>query len=288
MPRYDSSDGSTLYYEDIPGTGKAIPVILLAGGAARHPSYLGDLAGLGEEHRLVVPHLRGVGLTEAPSDPQRGSWWSQAADVEQLRIHLGLDRVTLVAHSAGTRLAIAYAAQFPRNVAALVLITPPAGYLVDEPTDVPTLIDRRRSKPDFDRAILALRVGPATSNEDDFTAWQRGSAAAGYATWNETEREHAQLGRWSRAAATAYFSVDPPHDLAARLLEMTAPVLVIAGAQDCLVGCEPVKALARMLPAGHSVTIEECGHYPWVEQPAAFRRVLHTFFERLEQLTSDA
>ncbi|WP_104129454.1 alpha/beta fold hydrolase [Cryobacterium sp. N21] len=288
MPRYDSSDGSVLYYEDIPGTGEGIPVVLLAGGAARHPSYLGDLAGLGEEHRLIVPHLRGVGLTEAPSDPQRGSWWSQAVDVEQLRIHLGLNRLALIAHSAGTRLAIAYAAQFPRNIAALVLITPPAGYLVDEPTDVPTLIDRRRGDPDFDRAILALRAGPATSTEDDFTAWQRDSAAAGYATWHETGRAHAQIGRWSRAAATAYFSVDPPHDIAAWLLEMTAPVLVIAGAQDCLVGFEPVQALARMFPAGHSVTIEECGHYPWVEQPAAFRRVLHTFLERLDQLTSDA
>ncbi|KFF58255.1 hypothetical protein JF66_19885 [Cryobacterium sp. MLB-32] len=287
MPRYDSSDGSTLYYEDIPGTGKGIPVILLAGGAARHPSYLGDLAGLGEEHRLIVPHLRGVGLTQAPSDPQRGSWWSQAVDVEQLRIHLGLHRVALVAHSAGTRLAIAYAAQFPRKIAALVLITPPAGYLVDEPTDVPTLIDQRRGDTDFDRAILALEAGPATSAEDDFTVWQRDSAAVGYATWNEAGRAHAQLGHWSRAAATAYFSVDPPQDLAAQLLEMTAPVLVIAGAQDCLVGFEPVKAVARMFPAGQSITIEACGHYPWIEQPTAFRRVTHTFLEQLEEFTSD-
>ncbi|KGJ75680.1 hypothetical protein GY21_09540 [Cryobacterium roopkundense] len=288
MPRYDSSDGSALYYEDIPGVGGGIPVIVLAGGAARHPSYLGDLAGLGEEHHLIMPHLRGVGLTEAPSDPRRGSWWSQALDMEQLRIHLGFDRVALVAHSAGTRLAIAYASQFPRNVAALVLITPPAGYLVDEPTDTPNLIERRSGDTDFERALRVLKAGPATSTDDDFTAWQRDSAAAGYATWNETGQAHADSGRWNLTAATAYFSVDSPRDLASRLSEMRAPVLVIAGAQDCLVGVEPVKILAGLFPAGEFVTIDACGHYPWVEQPAAFRRVMQTFLRRLQQITSDS
>ena len=118
MPCYETSDGCTIHFDDVPRAGASVPLILLAGGAARHPSYLGDLAGLANQHRLIVPHLRGVGRTRAPSSQERGSWWSQAEDVEQLRIHLGLERVVLVAHSAGTRLAIAYAAQFPRRVGA--------------------------------------------------------------------------------------------------------------------------------------------------------------------------
>lgn len=240
MPCYNSSDGCTIHFDDVPRAGAADPLILLAGGAARHPSYLGDLAGLADHYRLIVPHLRGVGRTGAPSSPERGSWWSQAQDVEQLRIHLGLERVVLVAHSAGTRLAVAYSAQFPRRVAALVLITPPATYLVDEPADADTLIDRRRGDGDFDAALSALQAGPQSSDDISFNAWQHDSAAAGYATWGATERSHARIGRWNLAAATAYFSVVPPHDLPARLTGMTAPVLVIAGAEDCLVGVAPL------------------------------------------------
>ena len=279
MPRYESSDGFALHYDDV-RAGAAFPVILLAGGAARHPGYLGDLAGLSDRHRLIVPHLRGVGQSTAPSSAERGSWWSQADDLEHLRIHLGLERVVLVAHSAGTRLAIAYAAQFPHYVAALALITPPAAYLVDEPTDADTLIAKRRGHSDFDAALLALHAGPQTSADDAFNAWQQNSAAVGYANWGETARAHATIGRWSQPAATAYFSVAPPHDLATRLGEMTAPVLVIAGTEDCLVGLAPVRALARVFPSGASATIEECGHYPWVEQPAAFRQVIDPFLDQ--------
>jgi pimeloyl-ACP methyl ester carboxylesterase len=61
---------------------------------------------------------------------------------------------------------------------------------------------------------------------------------------------------------------------------MTAPVLVIAGADDCLVGLAPLRALARLFPSGESATIEACGHYPWVEQPAAFRHIITTFLDQ--------
>ena len=59
---------------------------------------------------------------------------------------------------------------------------------------------------------------------------------------------------------------------------MHAPVLVVAGRQDALVGLAPVLALAELFPAGRSVVINDAGHYPWVEQPLAFRRAVDEFF----------
>ena len=50
VPAYEGSDGSLLHYDDVSsdgGSGENEPIVLLAGGAARHPSYLGNLAGLG-------------------------------------------------------------------------------------------------------------------------------------------------------------------------------------------------------------------------------------------------
>lgn len=276
MPGYRGADGAELHYGDDGPPGP--PVIALAGGAARHPVYLGDLAGLAGRRRLIVPHLRGVGLSPLPEDPARASWWEQAEDVECLRGHLGLDQVTLLAHSAGTRLAIGYAARNPRRVARMVLVTPPVGYLVDEPSDVEAMLERRRGEPAVDRAVAALRQGPPVDADDEaFNAWQVLAAPAGYAAWTSREQAHAGTGRWSLPAALAYFSVDPPADLPARLGGVPAPVLVVAGAHDCLTGLAPVLALSRLFPAGEAVVLDDCGHYPWLERPGIFLETVSAF-----------
>jgi pimeloyl-ACP methyl ester carboxylesterase len=292
MPTFPGSDGAALHYDelhydDVLHDGTAAPLIVLAGGAARHPRYLGDLAGLDAGRRLIVPHLRGVGRTPLPDAAETASFWRQAEDIERLRVHLGLEQVLLLGHSAGTRLAIGYAAQFPRRVAAMVLVTPPTAYpapagdLVDVPSDAPNLIDQRRGEPAFDAALAAWAAGPDGEHDDAFNAWQQRVAPLSYAAWGPGEQAHAALAGYHFAANRAYFSVDPPADLAARLGEVTAPVLVVAGAQDCGTGVAPVVALAEVFPAGAAVVIDGSGHNPWVEQPAAFRREVDRFLGAL-------
>jgi pimeloyl-ACP methyl ester carboxylesterase len=279
MPTYKGEDGALLHY-DVLGLTTTSPLIVLAGGAARHPEYLGDLAGLSEHHQLVIPHLRGVGRSNAADLSARGSWWQQAGDIDRLRTSLGLNQCAVVAHSAGTRLAIAYAAQFPGRLAALVLITPPASYLTDVPPDAPALREARMAEPPFAAAIAAQEAGPDTSSDEPFNAWQQAIAPLCYAMWNETAQAHASTGRYSLAAARAFLSDSPPPDLAGRLRDVRAQVLVIAGAQDTIAGTGPVVAVADLFPDGHATVIERCGHMPWVEQPAAFRHALDSFLAK--------
>lgn len=87
----------------------------------------------------------------------------------------------MLGHSAGTRLAISYATQFPDRLASVVLVTPPTGYLVDVPSDSEELIDKRRGKPVFDAALAALAAGPDTDDDAGFNAWQLQVAPLGYA-----------------------------------------------------------------------------------------------------------
>ena len=228
-------------------------------------------------YRLVVPHLRGVGRSPLPALVELASYWRQAEDVERLRVHLGIEQVRLLGHSAGTRLAISYAAQFPDRVADMVLVTPPAADLVQVPYDAEELIDKRRGEPAFDAAVAAWAAGPDAYDEAAFNAWQLTVAPLGYAAWGPTEQAHAEVGRVSYVANRAYFSVAPPQDLPARLGEVAAPALVVGGAADCVTGVAPVRAMAKLFPAGEVVLIERCGHYPWVEQPTAFRSAVERF-----------
>ncbi|HST64277.1 MAG TPA: alpha/beta hydrolase, partial [Mycobacteriales bacterium] len=260
MPSYRGHDDAPLHYDT---RGSGTPLIVLAGGAGRHPDYLGDLAGLDARRELVLPHLRGVG---GSAGAPLASRWEQVGDVERLRQELGLPRCVLVGHSAGTRLALAYAARFPDRVAGLLLITPPAAYLVDVPSDVPALTAARRGQPGFADALAALEQGPQGDGDEGFDAWQAAAGPVGYASWNETTRAHASAGGYSLAAAVAFLTGDGPADLVPRLRAVTAPTLVIAGAADALVGVAPVVAVAGLFPHGRAVVLEDCGHYPWLEQ----------------------
>lgn len=258
------------------------PIVALAGGAARHPDYLGDLAGIGADgYRLVVPHLRGVGRSAglAPA-----SFWEQAADLDALRTALGEDKLIIVGHSAGTRLALAYAAQHPDRTAALILITPPSTWLVPVPSDADAILAPRRGDPVVDEALAVWETGPAAATGDDaaddalLTDWFRASAPVSYASWGPAEQAHAQVGAVSYRANRAYLSgVTPPDDLAGRLAAVDAPVLVVAAAADYSVGLAPVLAVADLFPHGRAVTIPDCGHYPWVEQPDLFRTAIDEF-----------
>ncbi len=280
MPTYEAQDGAVLHY-DVLGPPSASPLILLAGGAGANPGYLGDLAGLSEQHRLVLAHLRGVGRSEGADLEPMGSRWRQTDDIDRLRARLDLDRCTIVAHSAGTRLAIAYAARFPARVTTLVLITPPAAYLVDVASDAPTLAARRMAEPSFAAAMSAFRAGPDISSDETFNAWQQAAAPLGYARWDETVQAHARSIRYSMAAARAFLSGDGPSDLLERVREVLAPTLVIAGAQDTSAGFAPVVAVADLFPSGRAAVIENCGHFPWVEQPALFREAVDPFIAQL-------
>ncbi|HUW77622.1 MAG TPA: alpha/beta hydrolase [Candidatus Nanopelagicaceae bacterium] len=278
MPKFAAVDGALLHYELINSLDNDAdclsPVIVISGGGSRHPSYLGDLAGLSNRHLLAVPHLRGVGESPAANSSESGSFWKQAQDIESLREHLRLERVCIVGHSAGTRLAMAYAVQFPQRLSGLILIGPPAGYLVDEPSDINLLIETRRGEPVFDAAIAAQQTNSQPSSDEEFNARQQLVAPAGYAAWGVKEQAHARAGYWNLAASNAYFSIAPPEDFAAQLGRVTVPVLVVIGARDCFTGVAPLKALSKLFPAGKATVIDECGHYPWVEQPTAFRQVL--------------
>jgi pimeloyl-ACP methyl ester carboxylesterase len=266
MPTYRASDGSTLHYDE---SGEGRTLVVLAGGAARHPSYLGDLAGL--PGHLVTVHLRGVGESPGPA----GSYWQQAHDLEDLREHLGLAQLDLVAHSAGTRLAMAYAAQYPDTLASMLLITPPSAHLTDTPSDAEEITAHRRGEPTFDKAVAAFAREVTTQPE--FDEWLADTAPASYAAWTPRTQAHSQVGATSIAAAGAYFSVAPPAEFPQLLGKTQAKVRIIAGAQDFSTGLAPVLAAAKLFANGEAVVIDGSGHFPWVEKPAAFREAADPF-----------
>jgi pimeloyl-ACP methyl ester carboxylesterase len=81
------------------------------------------MADLIRDHRVIVPDLRGLGLSSKP--PGGFDKKTQAGDVVGVFTALGVGQIDLVAHDIGNMVAFQFAAQQPERVGRLVLIDAP-------------------------------------------------------------------------------------------------------------------------------------------------------------------
>ncbi|SDT81135.1 alpha/beta fold hydrolase [Actinoplanes derwentensis] len=263
MPRYRARDGLSLFY-DVVGAGP--PLVVLPGGPGMDVRYLGDLGGLAATRTLILADARGGGRSEVPPDPATVSFTAQAGDVEALRVHLGLARIDLLAHSAGALTAQEYAVRFPARVRNLILVTPigRAGRDVD-PAELAGIRAARSSEPWYPGAAAAVgdRSPFAQARLVPFH-WHR---------WSPAHRSHyvAAHGNPLRWYREAFYSGT------ARPGSVPAPVLVLAGASDGMIGTAPARVVAAAHPGAHLEILAESGHRPWAEQPVPFRSVIDTF-----------
>ncbi|MFG1951576.1 alpha/beta fold hydrolase [Micromonospora sp. NPDC048830] len=204
----------------------------------------------------------------------------QIEDVEALRVHLGLDRLDLAAHSAGAALALLYAARHPDRVARLALITPsprPVGLDVAD-SDRRELAELRQGEPWFPDAFAAFaRIWSGEAAAADWTA----ITPFTHSRWDAASQAHAAQGAHQRNtdAAVVYYSdgaLDPAavRSAAARL---RAPVLFVAGGYD--VGLPPKRAAeyAGLFPRAELAVQPGGGHYPWLDDPEWFVETVREF-----------
>jgi len=95
-------------------------VVLIHGFGETGDMVVADGRELAKNHTIVVPDLRGMGLSSHPA----GGYdkWTQAGDIRAVLDKLGIDRADIVAHDIGTMVAYAYAARYPDKTTRLVVI----------------------------------------------------------------------------------------------------------------------------------------------------------------------
>jgi proline iminopeptidase len=280
VPSFASYDGTEISYR-LRGDGP--PLVCLPGGPGRAVEYLAELGGLDRARQLVLVDPRGVGDSADPSDPATLRVERLVEDVEALRRHLGLDRMELLAHSAGCVLATLYAAAHPERLSRLILVTPGLA-----------AVGVQVSADDMNAAVA--RSASAAWYPDAVAAWQkmlegdlsmdtyRASRPFFYGRWDDAARAHATLGVAERhtAARLGYFgatSLDVPATRAA-LAALAAPVLLYGGEFDPLVTPATLRQAAPLFPDATVDIQAGAGHFPWVDDPAGFASAVASFLDR--------
>jgi proline iminopeptidase len=279
--RVTARDGTQLAIQtlSLDGRSDGPPLLCIPGGPGRAAEYLEDLGGLSKSRTLLRLDNRGTGSSELPADRESLRLDRLPDDIEDVRVALNLEPVDVLAHSAGCAVALLHAARHPDAVRRLVLVTPSGRVFGWEPDDLDVIRTARTGEAwyaDAAEAQAALDEDPRLARHlEPITRpfW--------YARWDERAQEHAAAGnRQMSLRAYAGFRPDADYDIdAAResLRAITAEVLIVVGERDAVTGVSVADKYCSLVPHCKRVVVANAAHYPWVDEPDAFRGVVEDF-----------
>jgi proline-specific peptidase len=277
-----TADGRTLSYRR---EGDGPLLVCHPGGPGFSSRYFGDLAGLGESFTLILLDPRGTGGSDPPADPRAYTTEDYVADLDELRAHLGLERMLLLGHSHGGVVAAAYASAHPERVERLVLASTIARFAEEQEQEMVRMMETRSGEPWYAEgreAIEREQAGDFADHEELQVLIER-EMPFYFAHFGEDERRYVEwLGEEKpNPDALHLFNTEtwPTFDLRPGLPGITAPTLVITGDLDFITG--PVCAADfAAIPNQRTVLVEGCGHFILREARDRFHGEVAAFLGR--------
>ena len=257
-----ATNGTTLHVR-VGGSGPA--VVLIHGFGDTGDMWTPLATELAKNHRVVVPDLRGIGLSAKPEDGYEKK--NQAKDIRGVLDTLGIDQADIVGHDIGVMVSYAYAAAYPSKTTRLVVMdAPPPGIppwdeVVRNPKlwhfdfygkDVFRLVQGR------ERIFLDRFYNDFGGQPEKIDEGTRNHYAKLYA------RPGAMKGALSQFQA---FRQDAKDNLESMKTKLTMPVLAIGG-EKSFAGLEAV-AMRNAATNVTELVIPRAGHWLMEEEPAA-------------------
>lgn len=280
--RFTTGDGRTLSYIR---RGAGPLVVCVPGGPGMDPlAYFAPVELPGYEMLIFAP--RGTGESSAPGSPEGYRIAGYLDDLECLRIHLGLDRVTLYGNSYGGSVVFAYACEHPQHVERLVISNAVAR--VDAQYETAVNDARRRFSDTMPDAAARLAAADRSESVPEaelspLEALRAYRTQMACSVAREGPAETAYLDRLCsapsnrEAVAGMWAEWEQGLDLLERAGSLAAPALVIGSEADIVCPPAMVKLIADSLPNSRYVEIAGAGHFVAIEASDRFYAVLTDF-----------
>src|SRR4051794_2551983 len=269
------ANGTSLHVR-VGGQGPA--VVLLHGFGDTGDMWAPIAAKLVQDHTVIVPDLRGMGLSAHPDTGYTKK--NEALDVAAVLDHLKADKADLVTHDIGNMVGYAFAAQYPDRVTRWVVIDAPLPGIGnwDSITRSPLLWHFNFRGPDVERLVAGReRIyldrfwNELSANPKAIDEATRQHYAALYA------RPHAMHDAFEQFAA---FSQDAKDDqeLLTRGGKLKMPVLALGGEKSFGKGmADEASFVAANVTGG---IVPGSGHWIMEENPQATTKLVTDFLAK--------
>jgi len=250
-------------------TGAGPAVILLHGFGEDHHIFNSTVAMLEKTYTVYTPDLLGTGMSSINTFPSNFSIEYLADSIAALLQHEKIENCTLLGHSMGGYITVAFAKKYPQYLKGFGLLHSTAL------PDTPIKIENRL------RGITFIQKFGAASFLETTAPNLFGSF---------TQKNHPQIitdfiqsiPAFTNEALTCYYQAMMARPDVTSVLEATQlPVLFILGDQDMPVALEDTLPQTKMPKRAYLYVLENCGHMGMLEQPINFNKAVLDFLDKV-------
>lgn len=266
--------GGVLHYEMI-GGGDQPPLILVNGGPGLDHRYFHASSvwkDLSQRRAVIFYDQRGMGGSTSTIPTDRFTVDLMVADLEALRVKLGVPKIALLGHSWGGILSMAYATRHPDHVARLVLVGSAAPRLSEHESLFDKLYPEIAARRVPDNSPAA-QMGCKSDSIDDYDRMSY------YDLRNQPRVAAGDDSAFSQEVCTAIMLDAMKLNLTPKLNILHVPTLVINGRFDTLVAPTVAYAISQAIPGSKLSYFEHSGHNPFSEEPDRFQLLVERFLD---------
>jgi proline iminopeptidase len=275
-----SVNGTDLFVKTI-GDGETL-IVLHGGPGLSHDYFLPHLEVLSEEMKLVIFDQRGMGRSSVKLDSSTFSPDLLIEDIEALREKLGFTDFHLMGHSWGGVLAMQYAAAYPGSLKSLILCnsmpaTPEFDELMFENF---TRIFERQNMADLEP--YQQKIDEGSRDIKIFERYIQLHFRPSFYDTSDVNQLNINLSEnyFETQELLQYLTpTEEPPPLLPALENLHIPVLIIRGEIEAI-PLESDQKLEQTLPNAELVNIPQAGHFPFIEKPEEFARIISGFIRQ--------
>lgn len=279
---WTSSDGLNLHYRNYPGPdgGTKLPVLCMHGLTRNARDFAPLAESLAATRRVIVPEMRGRGMSDYAPDSDTYSPITYVADVEKLLAEQGITRFVVVGTSMGGLMTMLMAASQPGRMAAVVMND--IGPEVDAAglARISGYVGQGRSYPTWVHAARGLAEAHSAAFPDyDLDQWLDLAKRTMVVSQNGRivfDYDMAIAEPFAKPGNAAPANLWPAFDALAGV-----PMLLVRGELSDLLSADTVQQMGTRNPAMQVVTVPRVGHAPTLDEPEV-RAAIHALLDAAE------
>jgi pimeloyl-ACP methyl ester carboxylesterase len=253
--------------------GKGPAVVMLHGFGDTGDMWAPLAADLAKDHTVVVPDLRGLGLSSIPEGGYDKK--TQAGDVRGVLAALGIENAVIIGHDIGTMVAFAYASRYPQLTDQLVVMDAPVPGIPpwNDIVRSPMLWHFDFGGPDAERLVAGRERIYLDRFWNEFAG---DSAKVDEATRQHYAKLYARPGTM-RAAFAQFRSIrqDAVDNEASMKTKLTMPVLAVGGEKSF--GNNEAIVMRNAADNVKELVIPGAGHWLMEEAPTQIIQAIRDF-----------